>query len=368
MIGRDRGWRPFEGLRVAGDCLFAILCVLLGGATASAHPAPFSYLDIRLSSASLQGTLVIHDFDVAHDLGLNSPDALLDERTLQNYAPQIRRLTTDRLSLVIDNTTLPLTIDGIQPVQDRTAIEISWHAPVASPPGHLAVNALLFPYDPNHQTFVNVYEDDRLARQHILNDRRPTLDYYAGNRQGAFAVFKAFTASGIHHIAIGPDHILFIVGLLLLGGSVLRLLGIVSAFTAGHSITLSIAALGLVTPPARIVEPAIALSIVYVGADNLLAAGGRDARPWIALFFGLVHGFGFASVLREIGLPPRALGISLFSFNLGVEIGQAIIVITVASLLALVRTRSPRFARRLVTAGSIIVMLAGAYWFVQRVG
>jgi HupE / UreJ protein len=104
-----------------------------------------------------------------------------------------------------------------------------------------------------------------------------------------------------------------------------------------------------------------------VGADNLLAGGGRDVRPWIALFFGLVHGFGFASVLREIGLPPRALGISLFSFNLGVEIGQAIIVVIVAAVLGFVRTRSPRLALRLAHAGSIVVILAGAYWFIQRI-
>jgi hydrogenase/urease accessory protein HupE len=142
----------------------------------------------------------------------------------------------------------------------------------------------------------------------------------------------------------------------------------VTAFTVGHSITLSLAALNVVAPPSRIVEPAIALSIVYVGADNLLAArGARDVRAWIALFFGLVHGFGFASVLREIGLPARALGISLFSFNLGVEIGQAILVVGVASLLAVLRARSPKRAQQLVTVASIGVVLAGSYWFVQRV-
>jgi hydrogenase/urease accessory protein HupE len=207
-----------------------------------------------------------------------------------------------------------------------------------------------------------------LTRQEILGATRSTAEYYTGGRQGAVAVFKAFTAAGIHHIAIGPDHILFIIGLLLLGGSVLRLLAIVSAFTVGHSITLSLAAMNIVSPPARIIEPAIALSIVYVGADNLLSStGARDVRAWIALFFGLVHGFGFASVLREVGLPPRSLGISLFSFNLGVEIGQAIIVVVVASLLALLRARSPVRARQFASAGSVVVMLAGAYWFVQRV-
>jgi len=226
----------------------------------------------------------------------------------------------------------------------------------------------IFPYDPNHQTFLNVYESGVLVRQEVLNATRPALLVYAGTRQGLWAVFLAFTASGIHHIAIGPDHILFIVGLLLLGGSVRRLLAIVTAFTLGHSVTLALATLQIVAPPARLVEPAIALSIVYVGADNLLVGSrGRDVRPWVALFFGLVHGFGFASVLRETGLPPRALGLSLFSFNLGVEIGQAAIVVTVASALKLLRSHNALLAARVATAGSVVVLLAGAFWFVERV-
>ena len=345
----------------------SIFLLTLGVAPVMAHPAPFSYLDIHLSAKLIDGTLVLHDFDVAHELGLTTTDALLDAATLQQYGPRITRFVGERLVLVVDGTIHPLAFTGMRPLPDRTAIEISWRTATVSAPGHLIVRGPLFPYDPNHQTFINIYENGRLVRQSIVNDRAPAFDYYTGTRQGAWAVFKTFTASGIHHIAIGPDHILFIIGLLLLGGTVMRLLGIVTAFTLGHSVTLSLAALGIVTPPARLVEPAIALSIVYVGADTLRAAGGRDTRPWIALFFGLVHGFGFASVLREIGLPPRALGISLFSFNLGVEIGQAIIVIVVASALAVVRTRNPRLARRLATVGSVIVVLAGAYWFVQRV-
>jgi hypothetical protein len=348
-----------------GAAVFA--CVLLLLARPSwAHPVPFSYLDLHLTSTSVEGTLVLHDFDVAHDLGLLTPDPLLDATRLRQYAPQITDFVLGRFTLVADGTVLPIAFTTVRPLPDRSSVELPWRASVKSP-GQLLIKASMFPYDPNHQTFVNIYEEGRLARQDILDAHRTAIQYYTGTRQGALAVFKGFTASGVHHIAIGPDHILFIVGLLLLGGTVLRLLGIVSAFTLGHSITLSLAALGLVTPPARIVEPAIALSIVYVGADNLLAAGGRDTRPWIALFFGLVHGFGFAGVLREIGLPPRALGISLFSFNLGVEIGQAVIVVIVASILAMVRKRSPRLAHRLATVGSVIVVLAGAYWFVQRI-
>ena len=94
----------------------------------------------------------------------------------------------------------------------------------------------------------------------------------------------------------------------------------------------ALAVLNIVTPPVQVVEPIIALSIVYVGVDNLMVRGGRDMRVWIALVFGLIHGFGFASVLQEMGLPSGALGWSLFSFNLGVEIGQITVAVVVASL------------------------------------
>ena len=127
------------------------------------------------------------------------------------------------------------------------------------------------------------------------------------------------------------------------------------------------AALNLFSPPAGIIEPAIALSIVFVGADNLVRGEGRDLRAWAALVFGLVHGFGFANVLREFGLPREALGWSLFSFNVGVEIGQLFIVAVVASILSAIRRRSDTAGYRVAYAGSCVVIVAGAYWFVQRV-
>jgi hydrogenase/urease accessory protein HupE len=235
-------------------------------------------------------------------------------------------------------------------------------------PGRIQVRAAIFPYDPNHQTFLNVYEGTALVHQEVLNRDRSSVLLYTGTRQGQWAVFTSFTTSGVHHIAIGPDHILFIVGLLLLGGSIRRLLAIVTAFTLGHSVTLALATLRILDPPSHVIEPAIALSIVYVGADNLLVGDrGRDVRPWVALFFGLVHGFGFASVLRETGLPQQALGLSLFAFNLGVEIGQAAIVLVVASALMVVRSRNARLAARVATVGSVCVLLAGVFWFVERV-
>jgi hypothetical protein len=171
--------------------------------------------------------------------------------------------------------------------------------------------------------------------------------------------------------------------LLLLGGTFKRLALIVTAFTVGHSITLSLAALDIVSPPARFIEPLIALTIIVVGADNLLVlrtkeksepsvpsaalGSATDLRPWLAVAFGLIHGFGFAYVLKEFGLPQAALGWSLFAFNLGVEIGQLLIVVVVAGVLLIVRRRSPARAGQIALFGSIAVILAGAYWFLQRV-
>ena len=346
---------------------FALVWVVASAARLAAHPAPFSYLDVHITPQGLTGRLALHDLDVAHDLKLDTPAQLTDPALLVRHAAAITELITPRVTFFVDGRSVPWTVTAVKPVMDQDAVELTWQASSSATIGQLTVAAQVFPYDANHQTFVNVFEGDTLVRQEILNSTRTTVDFFTGSRQGLFAVFRSFTASGIHHIAIGPDHILFIIGLLLLGGSLKRLLVIVTAFTLGHSVTLALATLQIVEPPSRIIEPAIALSIVYVGADNLLAGDkGRDVRAWVALGFGLIHGFGFANVLRETGLPNRALGVSLFSFNLGVEIGQAIIVIIVASALAVVRKNNAALAHRIAVIGSAVVVLAGGYWFLER--
>jgi hydrogenase/urease accessory protein HupE len=363
------GTRPTVTLRYAAAlAAFVFVWCSASAARLLAHPAPFSYLDAHVTADGLSGRLVLHDLDLAHELRIDAPAELANPAFVRQRAAAIAALLAPRLTFFKDGQSIPWALTAVAPLDGQDAVEVLWRAPAQGTTGKLTIGAHLFPYDPVHQTFINVYEGDTLMRQEVLSRERTSVDFYTGTRQGLLAVFTTFTASGIHHIAIGPDHILFIIGLLLLGGSLMRLLAIVTAFTLGHSVTLALATLQIVDPPARIIEPAIALSIVYVGADNLLAGTkGRDVRAWVALFFGLVHGFGFASVLRETGLPNRALGMSLFSFNLGVEIGQAVIVIVVASALALVRTRNEALARRVATVGSVVVMIAGAFWFVERV-
>ena len=332
-----------------------------------AHPSPFSYLDVHLEEHALDFTLVVHVLDVAHDLQLEER-GLMEPSTLTPHAEAVVKLLRARLQLTVDGRALS---DGMwsapEALPDRQALRLHARYSTDRPAGLVTVVAHLFPYDPRHQTFVNMYEDGALMSQAILTNERQLFEYFAGTRQGTVAVVRKFLPSGIHHILIGPDHLLFLVGLLLLGGSLRQLILVVSAFTLAHSVTLSLAALNLVTPPAWLVEPAIALSIIYVGADNLTVRGGRDVRAWIAFGFGLVHGFGFANVLREMELPSRALGWSLFSFNLGVEVGQLVVVLAVASVLAFVRTKSELAARRIAVAGSVVVIAAGMFWFVERV-
>ena len=343
----------------------AVTVFLLCARPAFAHPAPFSYLDIVFRGGSIEGTLVVHVIDIAHELGITPTDRLLDESLVARERQRIFDIVTPRLSLTSDRRLTPRW-ESVEVLKDDLALRLRYRIPNEHP-GALVIDTNLFPYDPVHQTFINIYEDGDLRQQVIFNASSNPHTYYLGTTQGAIAVMKTFIPSGTHHILIGPDHILFLIGLLLLGGSWMALVRIVTAFTIGHSITLSLAALNIVTPPASIIEPAIALSIVFVGADNLVRGDGRDLRAWVALTFGLVHGFGFANVLREFGLPREALGWSLFSFNFGFEIGQLAVVLLVATLLAAIRRRSDVMGARVAVAGSVVVIAAGTYWFVQRV-
>ena len=341
--------------------------VVVATTSVSAPPSPFSYLDVRVAPGALEMDVSVHVFDAAHDLGV-SETRLLDPPTLAANAERLVALLQERIQLSVNGRRLSGgTWSGPESLPERQTLRVRVRHELDGAPGVVDIDAYLFPYDPVHQTFVNVSEQNSLRLQAILTKDRQHLEYFAGTRQGVFAVIQRFSASGVHHILIGPDHLLFLIGLLLLGGSWRQLILVVSAFTVAHSITLSLAALNIVSPPPWLVEPAIALSIVYVGADNLTVRGGRDMRAWIAFAFGLIHGFGFANVLREMNLPPRALGWSLFSFNLGVEIGQLLVVIAVAAALAAVRKRSERAGRRIALAGSVVVILAGAFWFIERV-
>lgn len=252
---------------------------------------------------------------------------------------------------------------------DKVQGVVYWRASYSAEVRSFEVERRLFPEDPASRTVVSVTKDGVSLQETLLDAAHPALRQAGERRMGARGVMRQFLSLGVMHIFTGPDHILFILGLILLGGGLKAILKTVTAFTLAHSITLSVAATGLWSPPSRFVEPLIALSIVAVAFENLRARRGeRDWRPLIAFGFGLIHGFGFAGGLSEAGLPAGALGWALASFNIGVECAQASIVLLVTPVLAWLAGCRPRVSRQVVLAGSVGIAVAGAGWFLQRVG
>lgn len=346
----------------------ALLLVLLALVLrTSAHEEPTSFLDLRLVGDGVHATLTASATDLAHDLPAVEPDTLLTPAGVSANGSALTEMLRTRLRLTADGSPLTAVLRTITPVPEKRDVRLEFHFAWATPPADVGVRCALFPYDPRHRTFLGVHENGTLARQEIFQGDAQSVTFHTGSAQSVGAVVTQFVAAGIHHIFIGPDHILFVVGLLLLGGGVGRLLKIITAFTVAHSITLGLATFGILTPPASIVEPAIALSIVFVGVHAFIGGKRRDPRLLFAFGFGLIHGFGFANVLQDMVLPRAALGWSLAAFNGGVEIGQACIVATVAPLLALLHRRSKPVAARVVAGGALAVTVAGAFWFFQRI-
>jgi len=198
--------------------------------------------------------------------------------------------------------------------------------------------------------------------------------FQADAREAKFQIAKAespargagsFFSLGVAHILTGYDHLLFLLALVVRGGNIWSLLKIITAFTLAHSITLALAVLNVVVLPERLVEATIALSIAYVAAENLFMRHTVSHRWAVAFVFGLMHGFGFSSVLRELGLPKEGLVWCLLNFNLGVEAGQAIAVIAAVPLL--IWLRRYRWEPRAAAVMSVVVLVVGLALFVDRV-
>ncbi|HEY9153861.1 MAG TPA: HupE/UreJ family protein [Opitutaceae bacterium] len=180
--------------------------------------------------------------------------------------------------------------------------------------------------------------------------------------------FTGFLRLGIEHILTGYDHLLFLFAFLITAKGIKPILKIITSFTVAHSITLGLSALNIVYLPSRLVEPLIAATIVFVALQNLFRRDRLGERAALTFVFGLIHGFGFAAVLRDMGISSlgssawRALG----GFNLGVEIGQIAVASVVLPLLWYLRAR-PSYTRRWMPTASAAIVLAGTFWFIQRV-
>ncbi len=170
-----------------------------------------------------------------------------------------------------------------------------------------------------------------------------------------------------HILPLGLDHILFVLGLFLLNPKLKSIVWQATAFTVAHTVTLGLSMYNVIKPPANIVEPLIALSILYVALENIFSPKLKATRIGVVFLFGLIHGMGFASALGELGLPQNTYLTSLLLFNLGVELGQVSIIIAVYFLLAKWFGNKPYYRKAIVIPLSVLISLVAAYWVVERV-
>jgi hydrogenase/urease accessory protein HupE len=231
-------------------------------------------------------------------------------------------------------------------------------------PGNLFYDAskLLATQGPKGKHLVTVGDG-----QTMLYPADPALDL-SKPLETIWQLMWKFVTAGVEHILTGYDHLCFLIAILLWATRVWPVVKIVTAFTVSHSVTLSLAALDIVTLPSQWVEAAIAASIIYVAVENFFSRR-VDGRWRDTFLFGFIHGFGFASGLKELGLPAHAIVPALASFNIGVELGQVAVVLVLVPLLLAIDTRSGgKRSPKLVYAASTVIALFGAYWLLERVG
>jgi len=216
---------------------------------------------------------------------------------------------------------------------------------------------------------IRIYYTDGLQETHLVQPNRPSVEI--GGPSGIVQRVGAYLRLGIEHIALGVDHLLFVLGLLLIVSSTRMLLKTITAFTVAHSITLGLATLGLARAPELPLNAVIALSILFLGPEIVRVWRGQTSftiqHPWVVAFvFGLLHGFGFASGLTAMGLPQGEIPLALLFFNVGVELGQIAFVCLVLCLVRSFHALEIRWPRWAQMVPGYVVGTLGAFWFIQR--
>lgn len=272
---------------------------------------------------------------------------------------------------------LPAQSFSAVPGESETVFVATYPRPQSD---HLSLRATYFGFVEHMRTGAFLAGDEKGEKiaTALLSATKPTVDVpltstgqTPSNAPEAAPVkrpsFLAFLKLGIEHILSGFDHLLFLCALLIGLRKLGPMLGIITCFTVGHSITLALAALNLVMISSRVIEPLIAASIIVVGLENIFRKDATIDRYWMAGGFGLIHGFGFAGALRETTViqAGESIVLPLFSFNLGVEVGQLLVAAIVVPLLLLLR-RQPHFARYSIPAVSAVVILISGFWLLER--
>lgn len=363
---------PRVARRVAGAALFAAIWIF----RLHAHEPGLSVAEVRPGPDALEVRVIYALGDVRRWLPPYSLPAGADASPEASRAALevLRPLLTELWELRVGSSAIAPTDTGVEILAGEAAAFRFRYAPVAGSVA-LAVRSLRLSSLPDsHRQVLRLFSPDgRLSYETTLTSTRAEATLPRGTKNGPLAQAATPSAGdffklGVEHIWMGYDHLLFLFGLLVVARTFRSVLVIISCFTLAHSITLAVATLGWVWLPPAFVEPAIAASIVFVGVENL-ALRGREPewRGAMTFLFGLVHGFGFASVLRDLGVGSSGTAIAgpLVWFNLGVEAGQIGVAALALPLIAFA-FRSETMRLRGGVVASILVSLAGLYWLAER--
>ena len=352
---------------------------------AQAHKPSDSYLTVNVRAAAIEGRwdIALRDLDFALTLDADGNGELTWGEVRARHA-DIADYASRNLKVTADDKPCTLEV-GAQQIDEHTdgmysVLPLTVRCESASP-ARVALSYTLFAdLDPQHRGLLNL--GARGASRSAVLGLHQAMQSFELGEVNRWRQFVDYVREGVWHIWIGLDHILFLLSLLLpsvlvwqaatrrwgavdrFGKAFVDVLKVVTAFTLAHSITLSLAALGVVELPSRLVESVIAASIIVAALNNLWPR--VIGRLWMLAFgFGLVHGFGFASVLADLGLPRDALVLALVGFNVGVELGQLAIVVVFLPL-AYATRRSLFYRRWVMVGGSVLIALLAAVWLVER--
>ncbi len=377
-------------------CRAAALMLALASPSAFGHKASDAYLQLQLASdaASLRVDVALRDLDVALDLD-GDGDGRLSWREVRSAWPAIEAYL--RANVAVEGCELPRSLHALERRVDGVYAALTMQGECTSATSPAVRYTVLHEVDPTHRGLLKVMAPGIVPQLQVLDPRKPAemrervapADLITPRNEtpadtvphvDAPPPAAGFLSEGIRHIVTGYDHVLFLLCLMLpavmrrsprgwepverLGQALMPVLGIVTAFTLAHSITLGVAAMKWVSLSPRFIEPAIAVTIVLAAIDNIRPIF-RGRRALVTFLFGLIHGFGFAGVLSELNLPAADFAWALLQFNAGIELGQLAIVAVAVAVLFGLRSR-PRYRSWVIDGGSLAAITVGVLWFIER--
>lgn len=358
-----------------------VMLLLFLPAYVSAHKSSDSYLSLDTSNneISAQWDIALRDLEFAIGLDNNS-DGKLNWSEIKNKHEHINRYALSHLDISSNNTTCSKTVSNnlLDKHTDGTYTVIRFSIK-CDDTDHIAINyTLLFDLDSQHRGLIKI-KSDLETQSFVMSPDNHNIKIFSG-KTNRWLQFTSFVKEGAYHIFAGLDHILFLLSLLLpavllrknnywlpiddFKTGLLDVGKIVTAFTVSHSITLSLSIFNIIYLPSRLVESMIALSVIIIAINNIYPF--INARRWqITMLFGLIHGFGFASVLQDLNITGSNLLISLLGFNAGIELGQLMIVGLFLPLAYLIR-RHWLYYRLILQLGSFMIIAISLVWLVER--